>query len=77
MVYIVSNWSLFMRKKMLAGKETITVLRETTEWDFANGEYHLNSKGELVQYNDKKFAKPMKNFSKSYRKFKKVREYSI
>ena len=76
MVYIVSSWSPFMRSWMLVG-ETITVLRETTEWDFANGEYHLNSKGELVQYNDKKFAKPMKNFSKSYRTFKKVREYSI
>ena len=76
MVYIVSNWSHSMRSKMLVKDNIITVLLETTEWDFANGEYHLNSKGELVQYNDKKFAKPMKNFSKSYRKFKKVREYT-
>jgi len=58
-------------------KEVITVYQETTDWEFKNGQYHLNEKGELVQYNDKKFKKPMKQFSKSRRTFKKISEYFV
>lgn len=55
----------------------ITVYQETTDWEFKNGQYHLNEKGELVQYNDKKFKQPMKQFSKSRRTFKKINEYIV
>jgi len=58
-------------------KEVITVYQETTDWEFKNGQYHLNEKDELVQYNDKKFKKPMKQFSKSRRTFKKISEYFV
>jgi predicted nucleic acid-binding Zn finger protein len=56
----------------------IEVLQEVTDWgdaQIANGVYHVNSAGHLVQYNDKVFKAPMKQFSKSRRKFVKISEY--
>jgi len=51
----------------------ITILRETTDWDYG-GYYHVNAKGHLVGYQGvqqdyKEFSEPMKRFSKSGRKF--------
>lgn len=55
----------------------IEILQEVTDWGnrkITNGVYHVNSSGQLVQYNDKVFKNPIKNFSKSRRKFKKIGE---
>ena len=55
----------------------IEILQETTDWGkkkIANGIYHVNSAGQLVQYNDKVFKTPIKQFSKSRRKFTKIGE---
>ena len=56
----------------------ITVLQETTKWEdnITNGIYHVNDAGHLVQYNDKKFAIPIKGFDKRRRTFDKIREGS-
>jgi|TARA_R110002167_G_scaffold161934_1_gene358163 hypothetical protein len=55
----------------------ITVLQETTKWEdnITNGIYHVNDAGHLVQYNDKKFAIPIKGFDKRRRTFDKIRDY--
>jgi len=62
----------------------IEILQETTEWKepfkVANGVYHVNGAGQLVAYQAKggnlvTFKNPMKGFSKSRRKFKKIGEY--
>lgn len=59
----------------------IEILQEITEWDspIHNGIYHVNGAGQLVAYQSGKgilttFKKPMKLFSKSRRKFKKLGE---
>jgi len=55
----------------------IEILQEVTDWGkypVANGVYHVNSAGQLVQHNDKVFKNPIKQFSKSRRKFKKIGE---
>ena len=55
----------------------IEILQEVTDWGdqaIANGIYHVNGAGQLVQYNDKVFNSPMKQFSKSRRKFTKIGE---
>lgn len=55
----------------------IEILQETTDWGkkkIANGIYHVNSAGQLVQHNDKVFKNPIKQFSKSRRKFTKIGE---
>ena len=55
----------------------IEILQEVTDWgehDIPNGIYHVDKAGHLVQYNDKVFNKPLKQFSKSRRKFKKLGE---
>jgi|TARA_R110002153_G_scaffold115978_2_gene259423 hypothetical protein len=55
----------------------IEILQEVTDWGdtaISNGVYHINSSGYLVQYNDKVFKQPMKQFSKSRRKFTKIGE---
>ncbi len=55
----------------------ITVLQEVTDWGeekVANGVYHVNRAGHLVQHNDTVFKKPIKNFSKARRQFKKIGE---
>jgi hypothetical protein len=55
----------------------IEILQEVTDWGdkkISNGIYHVNGAGQLVQYNDKVFKNPMKQFSKSRRKFKKIGE---
>ena len=55
----------------------IDILQETTDWgdiSIANGIYHVNGAGHLVQYNDKVFKNPLKQFSKSRRKFTKIGE---
>ena len=55
----------------------IEILQEITDWGdqkIANGIYHVNGAGQLVQYNDKVFKNPMKQFSKSRRKFTKIGE---
>ena len=52
----------------------IEILQEVTDWGdhkIANGIYHVNGAGHLVQHNDKVFKNPLKQFSKSRRKFKK------
>ena len=58
--------------------EMIEILQEVTDWGdvkITNGIYHVNKKtGNLVQYNDKVFKSPLKQFSKSRRKFKKIGE---
>jgi predicted nucleic acid-binding Zn finger protein len=56
----------------------IEILQEVTDWGeapVANGIYHVNSAGHLVQHNDKIFKAPIKGFSKSRRKFEKIGEY--
>jgi len=53
----------------------IEVLQETTDWGdapVANGIYHVNASGHLVQHNDKKFKSPIKGFDKRGRKFNKI-----
>lgn len=55
----------------------IDILQEVTDWgdkNIANGIYHVNGAGQLVQYNDKVFKNPIKQFSKSRRKFTKIGE---
>lgn len=55
----------------------IEILQEVTDWgdqQINNGIYHVNGAGQLVQYNDKVFKTPMKQFSKSRRKFTKIGE---
>jgi predicted nucleic acid-binding Zn finger protein len=55
----------------------IEILQEITDWGdtpVANGIYHVNSAGHLVQHNDTVFKHPMKQFSKARRKFKKIGE---
>jgi hypothetical protein len=55
----------------------IEILQEVTDWGdqaIANGIYHVNGAGQLVQYNDKVFNSPMTQFSKSRRKFTKIGE---
>ena len=55
----------------------IDILQEITDWGkypVANGVYHVNSAGQLVQHNDKVFKNPSKQFSKSRRKFTKIGE---
>ena len=55
----------------------IDILQETTDWgdiNIANGIYHVNGAGHLVQYNDKVFKNPLKQFSKSRCKFTKIGE---
>ena len=55
----------------------IEILQETTDWGkypVANGIYHVNSAGHLVQHNDVVFKNPLKGFSKARRKFTKIGE---
>lgn len=55
----------------------IEILQEVTDWGkytVANGIYHINSAGQLVQHNDKVFKNPIKQFSKARRKFTKIGE---
>lgn len=62
----------------------IEILQEVTVWDkvdtgIQNGIYHVNGQGQLVGYHPpngdyKEFSTPMKQFSKSRRKFKKIGE---
>ena len=62
----------------------IEILQETTDWGdapVANGQYHVNELGQLVAYQAlngelKVFKSPMKQFSKTRRKFQKVDEYN-
>jgi|TARA_B110000285_G_scaffold226232_1_gene285651 hypothetical protein len=56
----------------------IKILQEVTDWGnqpVANGIYHVNEAGHLVQYNDKVFKNPLKQFSTSRRKFKTIDQY--
>ena len=53
----------------------IEILQEITDWgeySVANGVYHVDSAGRLVQHNDTVFKVPLKGFSKARRKFKKI-----
>jgi len=55
----------------------IEILQETTDWGdqpVANGIYHVNLQGHLVQHNDTVFKVPLKGFSKARRTFKKIGE---
>ena len=55
----------------------IEILQETTNWGdqpVSNGIYHVNIQGHLVQYNDKVFKNPLKQFSKARRTFSKIGE---
>jgi hypothetical protein len=55
----------------------IDILQETTNWGdqpVSNGIYHVNLQGHLVQYNDKVFKNPLKQFSKARRTFSKIGE---
>lgn len=55
----------------------IEILQETTDWGdapVANGIYHVNVQGQLVQHNDKVFKNPIKQFSKARRTFEKIGE---
>ena len=55
----------------------IEILQEITDWGkypVANGIYHVNSAGQLVQHNDTVFKNPIKQFSKARRKFVKIGE---
>jgi len=59
---------------------TIDVLQEITDWkglDIHNGIYYVNDKDQLIAYRGKDnelkvFSKPMKRFSRSRRKFRKL-----
>tara|TARA_B110000902_G_scaffold240057_1_gene289258 strand:+ start:40 stop:369 length:330 start_codon:yes stop_codon:yes gene_type:complete len=60
----------------------IKILQEITEWEgnVSNGIYHINDSGQLVAYQSpqgelKTFKTPMKQFSKSRRKFKTIDQY--
>ncbi|MDA9843081.1 hypothetical protein N9C44_01265 [bacterium] len=59
----------------------IEILQEVTEWGkypVSNGIYHVNGAGQLVAYEGptglKEFKNPIKQFSKTRRKFKKIGE---
>ena len=55
----------------------IEILQEVTDWGkykVANGVYHINSAGQLVQHNDTVFKNPINQFSKARRKFTKIGE---
>ena len=55
----------------------IEILQEVTDWGkykIANGVYHVNGAGQLVQHNDTVFKTPIKQFSKARRKFTKIGE---
>lgn len=55
----------------------IDILQEVTDWGkypVANGVYHVNGAGHLVQHNDTVFKNPLKGFSKARRKFVKIGE---
>ena len=55
----------------------IEILQEVTDWGenpVANGVYHVNGAGHLVQHNDTVFKNPLKGFSKARRKFVKIGE---
>ena len=55
----------------------IEILQEITDWGeekVANGIYHIKKAGHCVKHNDKFFNKPLKQFSKPRRKFKKIVE---
>jgi hypothetical protein len=55
----------------------IKIYQETTDWGdvkVANGIYHIDGKGQLVQHNDKVFKNPLKGFSKARRTFTKIGE---
>jgi len=55
----------------------IEILQEVTDWgdySVANGIYHVNSAGQLVQHNDTVFKNPIKQFSKARRQFVKIGE---
>ena len=55
----------------------IEILQEVTDWGkykVANGVYHVNSAGHLVQHNAVVYDTPIKSFSKARRKFKKIGE---
>lgn len=60
----------------------IQMLQEVTEWEepVYNGIYHVNGAGHLVAYENSHglttFKLPMKRFSKTGRKFKKIGERS-
>jgi hypothetical protein len=60
----------------------ITVLQEVTDWPY-KGVYHVNGSNELVAYQaslkapEKVFKNPIKQFSKSHRKFETIRQYEI
>ena len=62
----------------------IEVLQEITDWgdqSVSNGIYHVNDSGQLVAYQApegelKTFLNPIKQFSKSRRKFKTLDKYS-
>ena len=58
----------------------ISILKEVTDWDMPKGNYHVDQNGHLVAYQApdaelKVFSTPMKQFSKSRRKFGKVGSY--
>ena len=62
----------------------IEILLETTDWGkykVNNGIYHVNGAGQLVAYQPnsetalKQYTNPLKQFSKSRRKFKKIGAY--
>ena len=61
----------------------IEVLQEVTDWGnqaVSNGIYHINDLGQLVAYQApqgklKTFKNPIKQFSKSHRKFKTIDQY--
>ena len=61
----------------------IQILREITDWGdqkISNGDYYFNSSGYLIGYmpaggSYKEFKTPMKQFSKSRRKFKLIGEW--
>lgn len=55
----------------------ITILQEITDWDMANGIYHVNDHDQLVGYQGptseyKEFEKPKLRFSRSGRKFEVI-----
>ena len=55
----------------------IKIYQETTDWGdvkVANGIYHIDGNGHLVQHNDKVFTTPIKGFSKARRTFTKIGE---
>lgn len=59
---------------------SIEVLQEITDWGdlgIYNGIYYVNDKDQLIAYKGpdgklKQFSKPMKRFSRSRRKFRKL-----